>query len=238
MTRRVTGMHKLAKVFVLAMFSLITTQSSYANYPNYEGYSNYPQGQAAYSQDLYNQTPPDISGENTFIMQSGNRMNQMMQSNRNMISEDYKMMKQGYDPNENYYGGETRNIQGLYRSYPNQEQMMQGSSGGYSQSYYNAAMPQSYPLNRNYPNAPQNDNQQEKQGNSNNKMASYDYRSYHYQPDQYIGDSTNDMPPSSSRNHGVSNTDTNASWDTTDDQTMRQSSANTSQSSRWDARNQ
>jgi hypothetical protein len=299
------------------MFSLITTQSSYANYGG--GYSNYPQGQAAYSQNLYNQGPPDMSGEDAFMMQSSNRMNQMRQSNRNMISHDRNMMREGYDVNENYYGGQASNIQGSYRSYPNQEQMMRGGyhgvagQGEYSQSYNNAAIPQSYPLNQNYPNAPRysqqrgnapmegrsqgysmpqnrpsynappagygyyeypaydeymvgyedskhsekmdqpssyplnqnypnaplDDNQQKKPSNANNKMASYGYQSYPYQTgeeDQYIGDRMNDKPPSSSMNRGVSNTDTNASWDTTDDQTMRQSSANTTQSSQWNKR--
>jgi hypothetical protein len=346
-TRGVNSMHKLTKVFILAMFSLISAQSSYANYPSYGENPNYPQGQAAYSQNLYNQGTPDMSAENAFMQQSGNRMTQMMQANRNMVSQDRTMMRQGYDPNENYYGGAASNIQGPYRSYPNQEQMMQGqyqgnySQGGYTQDYNNAAIPQSYPLNNsyphaprndnnfnapryysqqrgnmggytpgynipprgnrssysnppagygyyehpvyheemmgysahhygdmmtgypayhegimmghedsnqdhpahpgsyplneNYPNAPRNDNQQ---GASGNKMISYDYQSYPYQYDQYrydqyIGDSTHDQHPSSRTSRGVSNTDTNASWDTTDDQTIRQSSANTSQSSRW-----
>lgn len=243
-------MHKLTKAFVLTMFSLLTAQSSYANYPNYGGYSSYPQRQATYSQDLYNQAPPDMSGEDSFMMQSSHRMNQMRQANRNMMTQDRYMIREGYDPNENYYGGSASNIQGTYRTYPNQEQIMQGgyNQGGYSQGY--AGMPQSYPFNENYPNAPRNDNypnaprndnQQKRQGNASNKMASYGYQSYPYQPDmqdQYIGNSTHDMPPSPGMNRGTANTDTHANWDTTDDQTARQSSANTKQSPRWNTRNQ
>lgn len=225
-------MHKLKKVFILTTFLLITAQSNYATY----------------SQTTYNQGLNNTNDEDAFIKQSHDRMNQIMQSNRGMISQDRNMIKEGYDPNESYYGGEANNIQGSYRSYPNQEETIRGQyQGDYNQSEYfpnynKNVTPQNYPINYpNYPNAPRNDNQQKKQGNSIDKMTSYEsYQSN--QQYQYVANDTHDTSSTSSINHGasngVSNTDTNASWDTTDDQTMRQSSANTSQSPRWNARNQ
>lgn len=122
-------MHKFMKVLTLTMFSLTTTQSSYAIDG---GYPNDPREQAAYNQDLYNQAPPDMSDENAFMRQSTNRMNQMRQANRNMMTQNRNMMREGYDPNEIDYGGAFSNAQGPYHSYPNQEQMLQGQ---YQESY-------------------------------------------------------------------------------------------------------
>ena len=46
------------------------------------------------------QFSPSMSGENTFIEESQERMNRLHQQNRNMMEDDREMMQEGYDPNE------------------------------------------------------------------------------------------------------------------------------------------
>lgn len=45
---------------------------------------------------------PSMTGEDTFIQQSKERMNTLNEQNQNMIKGDQEMLNEGYDPNEIY----------------------------------------------------------------------------------------------------------------------------------------
>ena len=131
-------MHKLKKIFIFAALSTLTAQTIFAVYPNgvYGANQRDWQDQTPYNQPYSNsnvdQYSPDMSGENSFMIQSQNQYERMNQQNRNMIEQDRRMMKQGYDPNENYYDNKSNHIQQQYdKNNPskNQEQMMRGNDG-------------------------------------------------------------------------------------------------------------
>lgn len=150
------SMHKLRKAFIFTALSFISTQSIYANYSlsNYSNDPNYQEGEMSYDQNRYgSQKTPDMSGEDAFIIQSRNRFNQMEQTNRNMIQQDQRMMREGSDPNENDYSNYSNGSQIQYdrnNPYRNQEQIMRGNvsyptdeSGYYNRGTENQALKQS-----------------------------------------------------------------------------------------------
>ncbi len=124
-------MHKRTKIFILALLSVMTITTIDANNPstNYEINQNYGPDQRFYDQDNdNNQNSSDLRGERAFMTQSRNRMNQMQQSNRNMIKQDRRMMREGFDANESQYKSNVNLPQqhDLNNPIRNQEQRMQG----------------------------------------------------------------------------------------------------------------
>lgn len=87
---------------------------------------SYSTSQTQYRDGLDNSSTPNMSDEKAFINQSNQQYQQMNQSNQNMINRDRGMIREGYDPNEKYFGGSSSSIQGDSYSYPNQEQVMRG----------------------------------------------------------------------------------------------------------------
>lgn len=96
-------MHKTIKIFIVSILSVMSISIIEAN-PSFaaEGiYQNYSEDTDDQGNDAF-QSNPDISGEREFMTQSRNRMNQLQQSNRNMIEQDRRMMREGYDANQSY----------------------------------------------------------------------------------------------------------------------------------------
>lgn len=142
-------MRKLTTALILTIsISTACNCSAYSD-SNSSDNSNSFQNQAPYGQSPYNQANPNANDENSFMMQSDTRMNQLRQSNQSMINQDRNMMREGYDPNEYYRGVDPSDVPRPNHSYPDQEQMMRGQYQGNQ-----AGQPQSYSLNNNYHSRP------------------------------------------------------------------------------------
>lgn len=96
-------MHKFNKTLILGLLSVLTVKSIeiYSFSSTYGMNPNLSQNQISYDEENNDfQNTPDMSDERAFMIQSRNRMNELEQSNRNMIEQDRQMMREGYDVNE------------------------------------------------------------------------------------------------------------------------------------------
>lgn len=137
-------MRSLTTLFILTLSISTASDCSAYSKSNYDEYSNSFQNHGMYNQNPYNQSASNLNDEHSFMMQSDNRMNQMRESNQNMINQDRAMMIDGYDPNQYYNGIDPSDAPRPYHTYPNQEQIMRGEYPGNQ-----AGQPQSYPLDNN-----------------------------------------------------------------------------------------
>lgn len=94
------------------------------------------------SASAYNQmasSSPDTSGEQLFLQESQQRREQIDQSRQGMIQQDRQMIRQGSDPNENYYPEEVQRFQNQTdRNNPqhNQENLLRGNQESVTQQLY------------------------------------------------------------------------------------------------------
>ncbi len=154
-------MNKMTKLFMVALASAVATSSAFAaNYSAGQPSSGYP---AYADQGQYYDQSPDVGGEHSYMRRADNRFSRMRQDNQNMYLQDHSMSREGYDPNESYYGETNPSYQGQFSRQARQDQPMHRDAGYPQGAYYNAgydaSAPQSYPIDDStHPNAPRGAN--------------------------------------------------------------------------------